>query len=95
MMKCQRLAAVSNTCAPLFLGMFMWFRTFRVFFCFFFNLFESSPLPHSGVFSSFVFVDKVGLNGLPSAVTEGSEPDCSSCSKSPNLHDFAGDTRLF
>lgn len=80
MMKCQRLTAVSNTCAPLFLGMFMWLRMFRVLF---FYLFESRPLIRSAVFSSFVSVDKVGLNGLQSAVTEVLESDCSSCGAAP------------
>lgn len=80
MMKCQRLAAVSNTCAPLFLGMFMWLCMFRVLF---FYLFESHPLPRSAVISSFVSVDKVGLNGLQSAVTEVLESDCSSCGAAP------------
>lgn len=65
MMKCQRLAAGPNTCAQLFLGMFMWLCAFR-----FLNLFESYPLPlpivSPGVFPSFVFVDKVGLHGLQS-----------------------------
>lgn len=84
-MKCQRLAAVSNTCAPLFLGMFMWLRMFRVFFL---NLFESRPLPRSAVFSSFVSVDKVGLNGLQSAVTEVLESDCSSCGAAPRPETF-------